>query len=112
MIFEGTNQVLRMMIAFQGLRSLQRGELGTIGPARLAGAHATYASEREELEHLTAVFSSRCQAALVRHGEQVREAQFTLHRLSDMAAALFITAAVLARASASEQRGSADERER
>ena len=111
LIFEGTNQVLRMMIAFQGLRSLQRGELEP-GLARLEGAHAHYGAEREELERLVPVFAARCRAALSRHGERVREAQFTLHRLSDLVTALFVAGAVLARASASEARGTADERER
>jgi acyl-CoA dehydrogenase family protein 9 len=106
MIFEGTNQVLRMMLAYQGLRSLARGEIApTSGPARLAGVPAELAAEREELEALVPRFAARCRTALERHGERVREAQFTLHRLADMAAALFVSAAVLSRASASHARG-------
>ena len=35
----------------------------------------------------------RCRAALEAHGRGVREAQFTLHRLADMATALFVQAA-------------------
>jgi acyl-CoA dehydrogenase family protein 9 len=111
MIFEGTNQVLRMMIAFQGLRSLARGELA-VAPARLAGVHASYDEERGELERLVPLFAARCQAVLATHGERVRDAQFTLHRLSDLATALFVAGAVLSRASASEVRGTTDERER
>lgn len=111
MIFEGTNQVLRMMIAHQGLRSLARGELAA-GPARLAGVDERYAAERAELERLVPLFAQRCRAALERHGERAREAQFTLHRLSDLVTALFVAGAVLSRASASEARATADERER
>src|SRR5262249_2849469 len=106
MIFEGTNQVLRMMIAYQGLRSLARGELAPASaPPALAGVPASLAAERAELERLVPRFAERCRAALARHGERVREAQFTLHRLADMVAALFIAAAVLSRASASDARG-------
>ncbi len=116
MIFEGTNQVLRMMLASQGLRSLARGEITAPGvkdaPARLDGVHAAYAAEREELESLVPLFAARCRRALEVHGERVREAQFALHRLSDMACALFACAAVLSRASSSEERGTATEPER
>jgi len=112
MIFEGTNQVLRMMIAFQGLRSLARGELAPPqGRARLAGVPAELAPEGAALEELVPLFAERCRAALARHGERVREAQFTLHRVADMAAELFIAAAVLSRAAASAARGALDARE-
>jgi len=112
MIFEGTNQVLRMMLAFQGLRSRARGELAPAsGPARLAGVAAELAPEREQLETLVPLFAARCRVALERHGERVREAQFTLHRLADMAAALFVSASVLSRASAGRARGTLDAHE-
>jgi acyl-CoA dehydrogenase family protein 9 len=112
MIFEGTNQVLRMMLAYHGLRSLSRGEVAPAdGPARLAGVAPELAAERAELESLVPLFAARCRAALERHGERVREAQFTLHRLADMAAALFVAAAVLSRASASRGRGTDAPRE-
>jgi acyl-CoA dehydrogenase family protein 9 len=112
MIFEGTNQVLRMMIAFQGLRSLARGELeAPAAPPRLDGTAEALAEERAALEALVPRFAQRCRAALAAHGERVRDAQFTLHRLADMAAALFVGSAVLARASASAERGALDARE-
>jgi acyl-CoA dehydrogenase family protein 9 len=104
LIFEGTNQVLRMMIAFQGLRSLQRGELAA-GVSRWVGVHSRLQDERAELERLVPLFAARCHAALERHGDAVREAQFTLHRLSDMVTALFVAGAILSRASAEEARG-------
>src|SRR6185503_5435021 len=76
MIFEGTNQVLRMMIAFQGLRSLARGELAAApGRAELEGVPASLSNEREGLERLVPRFADRCRAALARHGERVRDAQ-------------------------------------
>src|SRR5262245_63116697 len=77
MIFEGTNQVLRMMIAYQGLRSLQRGELLPAGaPAHLAGVCAELEPERVRLEALVPRFAASCRRALELHGERVREAQF------------------------------------
>jgi len=106
MIFEGTNQVLRMMLGFQGLRSLARGEFAAPeDPVALDGVHALFAPERTELESLVTVFSSRCKATNVVHGDKVRDAQFTLHRIADMVTALFVSAAVLSRASADEARG-------
>jgi acyl-CoA dehydrogenase family protein 9 len=113
MIFEGTNQVLRMMIAYQGLRSLERGDLGS-APAQpsLEGVHPSYEAERGELERLVPRFAERCRAALESHGRGVRDAQFTLHRVADMATALFVQGAVLAKISSSEVQGSADDAER
>ncbi|MSR61250.1 MAG: acyl-CoA dehydrogenase [Planctomycetes bacterium] len=112
MIFEGTNQVLRMMIAFQGLRSLQRGELvPASGAAHLEGVCSELEAERTTLEALVPRFAASCQLALRTHGERVRAAQFALHRLADMAAALFVSGAVLSRASASRARSTLDARE-
>jgi acyl-CoA dehydrogenase family protein 9 len=120
MIFEGTNQVLRMMLASQGLRSLARGAAAPDVSSPSEGSrrspdsefHPDYAAERATLERLTPLFAARCRAAHERHGEHVREAQFALHRLADMASALFVTSAVLARISDAEQHGEASERDR
>jgi len=110
MIFEGTNQILRMMIAFQGLRSLGRGELGSPeGPARMAGVAERLAPQREELEELVPLFAQRCRAALEQHGKGIRDAQFVQHRLADMATSLFVSGAVLSRATASDSAGQLDE---
>src|SRR5262249_17338350 len=89
--------------------SLARGEIAPPeGRARLAGVAPELAGEAAALEELVAPFAERCRAALARHGERVREAQFTLHRLADMLAALFVAAALLSRASASAARGALD----
>jgi acyl-CoA dehydrogenase family protein 9 len=106
MIFEGTNQVLRMMLASQGLRSLARGEIQPeSGPAVLPAVAPELDAERRALEAQVPRFAASARAALARHGERVREAQFDLHRLADMAAALFVEVAVLSRATASTARG-------
>ncbi len=100
MIFEGTNQVLRMMLGTQGLRALVRGQARyPDGQERLEGVHASFAHEREVFDELVPHFASRARAAVEAHGKGIRKAQFALHRLSDMAMCLFQTAAVLSRIS-------------
>jgi len=112
MIFEGTNQVLRMMIGYQGLRSLQRGELEASGTGpRAPGVSPAFVDEGARIEQLARRFADRCQDALATHGDAVRDAQFRLHRLADMATSLFVATAVLSRASDSESRGMLDEAE-
>jgi acyl-CoA dehydrogenase family protein 9 len=99
LIFEGTNQVLRMMIAHQGLRSVQRGEVrAPSSPPRFAAVPEALTAERAELESLVPRFAARVQETLARHGERAREAQFELHRLADMVTDLFVAASVLSRA--------------
>jgi len=105
MIFEGTNQVLRMMIAYQGLRSAQRGEAATGATRALQGVSPTFLAERGTLEELAGVFAARCAEALRVHGARVREAQFAQHRLADMATHLFVQGAVLSRGTDREARG-------
>jgi acyl-CoA dehydrogenase family protein 9 len=113
MIFEGTNQVLRMMLGSQGLRALVRGEARPPdGEESLQGVHEAFAAEREVFDALVASFAERCRRTVERHGKEVREAQFALHRLSDMAMCLWQIAAVLSRVSAAETGGQASDRER
>ena len=112
MIFEGTNQVLRMMLGSQGLRALVRGEARFPDkPQRLEGVHPSFSDERASFEELVTLFSERCRIAVERHGKAVRGAQFALHRLSDMAVCLFQIAACLSRISSSLERGEASEHE-
>ena len=102
MIFEGTNQVLRMMLATQGLRVWTRGPAPESAAAPVfAGVHAAFADERARLEALVPELAQRARAAAERHGKAVRSAQHVLRRLADMAVALFGMGAVLSRASSS-----------
>jgi acyl-CoA dehydrogenase family protein 9 len=113
MIFEGTNQVLRMMLGSQGLRALVRGEACYPDEKQsLEGVHASFAEERRIFEELVPQFATRCRTAVDRHGKGIRDAQFALHRLSDMAMCLFQTAAVLSRVSTAEASEQATDHER
>ena len=100
LIFEGTNQVLRMMLAVQGTRAVVHdiGELKT-DDAVFEGAHPVFVAERTALEELAPVFARQVGGAVERHGDRIRSAQHDLRRLSDMAVALFGMGAVLSRAS-------------
>src|SRR6185503_8684757 len=70
MIFEGTNQVLRMMLVGQGLRGMELGA-PALAPA-LAGVHPSLAAERHAVEELVALFASRARAFAAAHGRDVR----------------------------------------
>jgi hypothetical protein len=70
MIFEGTNQVLRMMLGSQGLRALVRGEACYPDEKQsLEGVHASFAEERRIFEELVPQFATRCRTAVDRHGK-------------------------------------------
>ena len=116
MIFEGTNQVLRMMLVGQGLRGLDLAGAngGSAGPG-LAGVHPDLSGERAAVEELLPLFAARARAFAAAHGRDVRRAQLPLRRLADMVVALFGACAVLSRATATIEAGgeaSALERER
>jgi acyl-CoA dehydrogenase family protein 9 len=111
LIFEGTNQVLRMMLALQGLRPVAAGERPASTPPRLVGVHADLADDRAAFEALVPRFAAAAASVADRHGAALRDAQHDQHRLADMAAALFHQGAVLSRASAAAEAGALDERE-
>ncbi len=106
LIFEGTNQVLRMMLAVQGTRALVRDPNARFeGAAAFSGVRAEFATEQATLEELAPVFAREVGQAVARHGKEIRGAQHELRRLSDMAVALFEMGAVLSRASTPERDG-------
>jgi len=101
LIFEGTNQVLRMMLSTQGLRAYAKDPRArSAEPAALAGVHPVLDDERRRFEALVPTFAARAEAVAREHGPAVREAQHDLRRLADMAMALYGIGAVLSRASA------------
>ena len=101
MIFEGTNQILRMMLATQGVRPLLTdGNGGVAARGELKGVAACFDAERLAFETLVPVFGDVVRGTVERHGSAIRGAQHDLRRLADMAIALFGTAATLTRASA------------
>ena len=100
MIFEGTNQVLRMMMGTQGLRPLVKdlGALASEAPT-LDGVREDFADERAVFESFVTTLAEKSRDVAERHGKAARNAQPDLRRLSDMAIALYVMAAVIARVS-------------
>jgi acyl-CoA dehydrogenase family protein 9 len=111
MIFEGTNEILRLMIAGKGLAEPGRRLAAGVEPAsgygrRVAGAEAPdplpvpapLASDALALSMGVADLAQTSVAALRAHGQEVRQRQLVLARLADQAIALYGQAAVLARA--------------
>jgi acyl-CoA dehydrogenase family protein 9 len=126
LIFEGTNQILRLFLALQGLRGPGE-ELRHLGealkrPFSELGTLATFAQRRLERSFTRRVpqgipdaLSAHAEAALEganelaraasiairRSGKRVVDEQLTLARLADAATHLFLHFTVLARAAAS-----------
>jgi acyl-CoA dehydrogenase family member 9 len=111
-IFEGTNEVLRMMVGAQGLRALVKGEaVEPGGPEAYGGVHPDFGAEAKAFEELVPLLGERARVAVKRHGKAVRGAQFVLRRLTDMAIALFSLAAVLSRITSSLATSEVDQQE-
>jgi acyl-CoA dehydrogenase family protein 9 len=129
LIFEGTNEILRLHTALTGLqhpgellREVGRalghpiGELGVLteyaarrvkrGMSRreLRGVHPGLAEERGRLVEYVTQLAGRAEAALRRHGKKIVERQIVLERFADAARDLYLMAAVLSRADAALRR--------
>ena len=109
MIFEGTNQILRMMLVGQGLRGMDLASEAQ--PIHLDAVHEEFGYERTALEGLLNTFTQRARAFAAAHGRDVRDAQLPLRRLADQCVALFGAAAVLSRATAALNAGTATPQE-
>ncbi|MBI2027703.1 MAG: acyl-CoA dehydrogenase family protein [Deltaproteobacteria bacterium] len=123
MIFEGTNEILRMFIALSGIQG--PGErLKEIGralkdPIKSVGLLSGFAVKKIRkslaidrfksidpgfkditsfLEEYIMDFSSRVETALARHGKSIIDKQFALERLSQMAMELYMLTCVIMRA--------------
>lgn len=101
LIFEGTNQVLRMMLAVQGTRALQGADSDSTSGAEpsFEGVLPALAQEAQTLVQLSGILNRESLAAVQRHGPAFRKAQHDHKRLSDMAVNLFTMGAILSRAS-------------
>jgi alkylation response protein AidB-like acyl-CoA dehydrogenase len=117
-IWEGTNEVNRLLVPGMLLRRAMRGRLDLLGPARRA-AEALLSPEPpveggapldEELRQVRAMRTAlliAAGAAVQRYGEHLEEEQEVLYRLADLAIALFAaeSAVLRARASGAELQG-------
>ncbi len=124
MIFEGTNEIQRALIALSGLQ--QPGEeLKAIGrafkdPLRSIGAISSFLKaearkriSKPEFEHLHPIFAAEAamiaeniqdlslavERALFRHGKDIIERQFDQERMANAAIDIYLAAATLVRAS-------------
>ncbi|CAH0475275.1 unnamed protein product [Peronospora belbahrii] len=125
-IFEGTNEILRMLIALTGIRTAGE-RLSAVGklfqnplsdpssaakevsdrlqrkfsPTTLEGAHPSLRDSAELLQKRTADFGQAVEFLLRKHGKKVVDEQMQLERIADSAIALFAMTATISRASSS-----------
>ncbi|MFN2431716.1 MAG: acyl-CoA dehydrogenase family protein [Gemmatimonadota bacterium] len=129
LIFEGTNEILRLYTALTGLQEpgeLLRevghalkhpvSELGvlreyaarrvrrTLARPEVRGLHPGLAPERQRLEEYVAALAGAAEAALRRHKKEIPERQIVLRRVADSIVDLYLMAAVLSRADAALRR--------
>ena len=99
LIFEGTNQILRMMLSLRSLQALA--ETGPeAGPGSLERVHPDFLEEAAFLAEAAGTLGERASGVLAARGADLRDAQHDQKRLADMAIALYTTAAVLSRGTA------------
>lgn len=125
-IFEGTNEILRMLIALSGIRAagdrlsgvgkllanplkdpagaakeIQDRIQRKFSPAPLEGVHPKLAASAQLLQSRTAEFGDAVEDLLRKHGKKVVDEQLKLERIADSAIALYAMTATISRASTS-----------
>jgi acyl-CoA dehydrogenase family protein 9 len=126
MIFEGTNEILRMLISLSGFKELgdqlkevqhalksplrERGVLtgygrkrmkGVITRDRLTKVHPSLAPEAEQFGKYAGVFANAAETILRKHGKKVVDREYQQERLADVAIDLYAQIAILSRVTAS-----------
>jgi acyl-CoA dehydrogenase family protein 9 len=129
MIFEGTNEILRVLVALSGLRDLGsdleevaralKAPLGNLGilsdyvgrkirgyvaPERLESVTPELAAEADLVRRYTRSFAAAAETFLSRYGKHILERQYQQERLANVAVDLYASIAVLSRASSSVRR--------
>jgi acyl-CoA dehydrogenase family protein 9 len=133
MIFEGTNEILRVLLALSGLRDIgsdleevaralktpmsnlgiltdyaRRKIRGYVAREHLEAVAPQLAPEADLVTRYTRSFANAAEAFLARSGKTVIEREYQQERLANVAVDLFASLAVLSRASSSVARASAD----
>jgi hypothetical protein len=129
MIFEGTNEILRMLIALSGFKELgdqlkevqhalrsplkERGVLAEYGKKRMKGVitrdkltkvHPSLAPEGEQVGKYAGIFANAAETILRKHGKKVVDREYQQERLADIVVDLYAQIAVLSRVTASIQK--------
>lgn len=130
LIFEGTNEILRILVALSGLEQPGK-RLKTVGealhhPIRSAGVLGSYLAERTKhsferpmftrmheslvpearlIAKLTRAFAAGVEHALMQHGAKIQERQILQERMANIAGDIYLATATLARASHAASHG-------
>jgi len=124
MIFEGTNEILRALVALSGLRDLAsdleevaralktplsnmgilsdyvgRKIRGYVAPERLESVAPELSAEADLVVRYVRAFAAAAENSLSKYGKGVLERQYQQERLANVAVDLFVSLAVLSRAS-------------
>jgi acyl-CoA dehydrogenase family protein 9 len=133
MIFEGTNEILRVLLALSGLRDIgsdleevaralktpmsnlgiltdyaRRKIRGYVAREHLEAVAPQLAPEADLVTRYTRFFANAAEAFLARSGKTVIEREYQQERLANVAVDLFASLAVLSRASSAVARAGAD----
>jgi acyl-CoA dehydrogenase family protein 9 len=131
MIFEGTNEILRLLLALSGIKELgedlkevqralknplsERGVLasyahkrmkGTLTQDRFTHVAPALAAEADMVAHYAGIFSNAVEAIIRKHGKKVIDKEYQHERIANVLIDLFAQIATLSRVTASiEKRG-------
>jgi len=132
MIFEGTNEILRVLVALSGMKDAGEDlkevgkalkaplsslgilsdyaarKLRTVAPGRLTKAAPELAAEAEIVTRYTAAASNILERVLRKHGKAVIEKEYQQERAANIAIDLYASLAVISRASSAVAAGGSE----